>query len=158
VIKMAPKKKSTKTKKQKTGNKAACWILVVSGVLMIIGGVINGPGIIGAIGQLLVQSQLITNPLLVLLITGIVWICAIFGFFGGFSVIFGAYTISKNHIRLGKLIVGLGAGGGLFTLIILVLLALSWGVYAFLGLIWALTHSIGAIGVLISIYGRRKVK
>jgi len=155
---MAPKKKPVKSKKRKSRNRAACWLLVVSGMLMIAGGVINGPGIIGAIGQLLVKSQLITNPILVLLIAVVVWICAIFGLFGGFSVIFGAYIISKNHIRLGKLIVGLGAGGGLFTLIILVLLALSWGIYAFLGLIWALTHSIGAMGVLLSIYGRKKVQ
>lgn len=124
---------------------------------MIVGGVINGPGIIGAIGQLLLKSQIITSPLLVFLIAVVVWICAIFGFFGGFSVIFGAYLISKNHIRLGKLIVGLGAGGGLFTLIILVLLALSWGISPFLGFLWAITHSIGAIGVLLSIYGRMKV-
>ena len=155
---MTPKKKSTKSKKQKARNRAACWILVVSGILMIIGGVINGPGIIGAIGQLLVKSQIITNPLLVLLISMIVRICAIFGLFGGFSVIFGAYVITKNHIRLGKLIVGLGAGGGLFTLIILVLLALSWGIYAFLGFLWAIAHSVGAIGVLLSIYGRRKIR
>lgn len=151
---MAPKRKS---KRKKRSNKAACWILVISGLLMIVGGVINGPGIIGAIGQLLIKSQIITSPLLVLLIAVVVWICAIFGLFGGFSVIFGAYLISKNHIRLGKLIVGLGAGGGLFTLIILVILALSWGIYAFLGFLWAITHSIGAIGVLLSIYGRMKV-
>jgi len=156
-VKMAPKRKSTKSKRKKRSNKAAYWILVISGLLMIVGGVINGPGIIGVIGLLLLKSQIITSLLLVFLIAVVVWICAIFGFFGGFSVIFGAYLISKNHIRLGKLIVGLGAGGGLFTLIILVILALSWGIYAFLGFLWALTHSIGAIGVLLSIYGRMKV-
>ena len=155
---MAPKRKSTKSKKRKSRNRGACWILVISGLMMIGGGVINGPGIIGAIGQFLVWSQFITNPLLVLIIAAIVWICAIFGFLGGFSVIFGAYVISKNHIRLGKLIVGLGAGGGLFTLIILVILALLWGVSAILGLLWFVTHSVGALGVLLSIYGRMRVK
>ena len=155
---MAPKRKSTKTKKRKPRNRGACWILVISGLMMIVGGVINGPGIIGTIGQILVWSQFITNPLLILIIAAIVWICAIFGFLGGFSVIFGAYVISKNHIRLGKFIVGLGAGGGLFTLIILLILALLWGVSAFLGFLWFVTHSVGALGVLLSIYGRMRVK
>jgi len=123
--------------------------------MMIVGGVINGPGIIGAIGQLFIKSQIITNPLLVFLIIVVVLICAIFGLFGGFSVIFGAYLFSKNHIRLGKFIVGLGAGGGLFTLIFLVFLALSWGVL--MDFLWAITHSIGAMGILLSIYGRMKV-
>ncbi len=152
---MAPKRKSTKSKRKKRSNKAACWILVISGLLMIVGGVVNGPGIIGVIGLLLLKSQILTSFLLVFLIVVIVGICAIFGLFGGFSVIFGAYVISKNHIRLGKLIVGLGAGGGLFTLIILVFLALSSGVI--MDFLWTLTHSIGAMGILLSIYGRMKV-
>jgi len=154
---MAPKRKSTKSKRRKKSNTAACWILIISGLLMIVGGVINGPGIIGVIGRILVWSEMITNTLLVILIAIIVWICAIFGFFGGFSVIFGSYLIYRKHIRLGKFIVGLGAGGGLYTLIILVILALLWDVYVFLGLLWFVIHSIGAWGVLLSIYGRMKV-
>lgn len=54
-----------KSKKRKRRNKAACWILVISGLLMIVGGVVNGQGIIGVIGQLLIKFQIITSPLLV---------------------------------------------------------------------------------------------
>ena len=65
--------------------------------MMIFGGIINGPGIIGVISQILLKTQIITNPILVIPIAIVVWICAIFGLFGGFSVLFGAYLIYKNH-------------------------------------------------------------
>ena len=125
---------------------------------MVWGGIANGPGIVGAIGQLAINSDTIDNPMLVFLICLVIWVAAIFGALGGFSVILGAFIIRGDHVRIGKIVVGLGAGMGLFTLIIMLILVVLGGINAVLVVLWLLTHSLGAIGIVLSIYGRAKVQ
>lgn len=128
--------------------------------MMIWGGVgyWTGPGIIGAIGNFIINYFLITNLTLVWFIRFFVWICAIFGAFGGFSVIFGAILIYRNHVTLGKFIVGLGAGVGLISFIFLLIIATLMGLWAILGVVWVVSTNIGFMGVVLSIYGRMKVQ
>ncbi|MFX0184301.1 MAG: hypothetical protein ACFE95_14555 [Candidatus Hodarchaeota archaeon] len=146
---------------RKKKNRGPFLILVLSGLMMIWGGVgyWTGPGIVGIIGDFIINFLLINNPMLEWYIHVIVWICAVFGAFGGFSVILGAHLIYPfNKITLGKLIVGLGAGMGLISFIFLLIIATLMGLWTVLGVLWFLATNIGWMGVVLSIYGRMKVK
>ncbi|MFX1286392.1 MAG: hypothetical protein ACFFB5_22345 [Promethearchaeota archaeon] len=145
---------------RKKNNTKPFWILIVSGLMMIWGGVgyWTGPGIIGVIGNFIIDYFLVTDLTLAWFIRFFVLICAFFGAFGGFSVILGAIFIYKNHITLGKFIVGLGAGVGLISFIFLLVVATLMGLWAILGLLWVLSTNIGWMGVVLSIYGRMKVQ
>ena len=145
---------------KKTNNTKSFWILVISGLMMIWGGVgyWTGPGIVGTIGNFIINYFLVTDLALVWFIRFFVWICAIFGAFGGFSVILGAIFVYREHITIGKFIVGLGAGVGLISFIFLLIIATMMGLWAILGVLWILSTNIGWMGVVLSIYGRKKVR
>jgi hypothetical protein len=148
----------SRTRKRK--NTKPFWILVISGLMMIWGGVgyWTGPGIVGAIGNFIINYFLVSDSTLVWIIRVFVLICAFFGAFGGFSVIFGAILIYRNYITLGKFVVGLGAGVGLISFIFLLIIATLMGLWAILGVVWVVSTNIGWMGVVLSIYGRMKVK
>ena len=53
---------------------------------------------------------------------------------------------------------GLGAGVGLISFIFLLIIATLMGLWAILGIVWVVSTNIGWMGVVLSIYGRMRVK
>jgi hypothetical protein len=51
---------------------------------------------------------------------------------GGFSVLFGAYLIWKDRVRLGRMFILVGSGAGFFSLLLLLLINLHREAYTFL--------------------------
>ena len=80
---------------------------------------------------------------------------------GGISVIVGALIVSMNRYRLGKFIIGIGAGMGLIGLIIFIIINLIQGVIVaeFIGIILGILNgSYGFLGVILTIIARMKLK
>jgi hypothetical protein len=51
---------------------------------------------------------------------------------GGFSVLFGAYLIWKDRVRLGRMFILVGSGAGFFSLLLFLLINLHREAYTFL--------------------------
>jgi len=80
---------------------------------------------------------------------------------GGISVIFGSIIVSIDHYKLGKFIIGIGAGMGLIGLIIFLIISLINGVIVneILGIVFGIINgSYGFLGVLLTIIARMKLK
>jgi len=133
-------------------------ILIISGLFVIEGNMVGGSGIFGFLGDIIVEQGYITEAYMIDLITTVIFVFGLIGSLGGITVIMGAGFIFFYRKILGKLLVALGTGMGLIGLFILFLTTFITGIYAFLGLILIIIHSIGWIGVLLSIYGTKIVK
>ncbi len=149
---------SKKAFKKQTRNKKAVMILIISGLFVIEGNMVGGSGIFGFLGDIIVEQGYITEAYMIDLITTVIFVFGLIGSLGGITVIMGAGFIFFYRKILGKLLVALGTGMGLIGLFILFLTTFITGIYAFLGLILIIIHSIGWIGVLLSIYGTKIVK
>lgn len=78
---------------------------------------------------------------------------------GGIAVIIGGILIAMNRIGTGKFVIGLGAGVGLFGLIIMLVEAyLAGGVAALTEILTLISQSIAWIGVIMSIVARSRAK
>ena len=78
---------------------------------------------------------------------------------GGIAVIIGGILIAMDRIGIGKFVIGLGAGVGLFGLIIMLVEAyLAGGVAALTDILTMISQSIAWIGVIMSIVARSRVK
>ena len=98
-------------------NKLPFIIGVIGGLLMISAGAVGG---IGLWAYLPIIITILGLPPDVaygvnLLLSVLNWIAA----FGGFAVIFGSGLFLVNRIGTGRFIIGLGAGMGIFSLILL---------------------------------------
>lgn len=133
-------------------------ILIISGLFVIEGNMVGGSGIFGFFGHIILEQGYITDAYMIDLITAIIFVFGLIGSLGGITVLLGAGFIFFYRKILGKLLVALGTGMGLIGLFILFLTTFIAGIYAVLGLILIIIHSIGWIGVLLSIYGTKIVK
>jgi hypothetical protein len=78
---------------------------------------------------------------------------------GGIAVIIGGILIAMDRIGTGKFVIGLGAGVGLFGLIIMLVEAyLAGGVAALTEILTLISQSIAWIGVIMSIVARSRAK
>ena len=78
---------------------------------------------------------------------------------GGIAVIIGGILIAMDRIGIGKFVIGLGAGVGLFGLIIMLVEAyLAGGVAALTDILTMISQSIAWIGVIMSIVARSLAK
>ena len=78
---------------------------------------------------------------------------------GGIAVIIGGILIAMDRIRTGKFVIGLGAGVGLFGLIIMLVEAyLAGGVAALTDILTMVSQSIAWIGVIMSIVARSRAR
>ena len=78
---------------------------------------------------------------------------------GGLAVIIGGILFAMNRVGTGKFVIGLGAGLGLFGLIIMLVEAyLAGGVAALTDFLTLVSQSIAWIGVIMSIVARSMVK
>lgn len=129
----------------RTRNKTAAYLAIVGGILIVIAG---GTGMVGFLNDL--KNYLIdffgsSNQIVDI----IFWILILIASLGGIAVMLGGYLFYKEHIRTGKVLINLGAGFGVISLIIGLVGALSQGnEIQFFS--W-LTSSFMGIGILLAI-------
>ncbi len=93
-------------------NTQAAIIAVVAGILLLISG-INGAAGVDRFFALL-ESWLGTNEALRILAYILAGIAAL----GGAAVLLGAYCVGTDRVRIGKLLITLGSGAGILTLLL----------------------------------------
>jgi hypothetical protein len=115
-------------------------------------------GSIGFIADIAVYAQTYfpaAAEIITLILTILLYIASL----GGIAVIIGGILIAMERIGLGKFVIGLGAGMGLFGLIIMLVEAyLAGGVAALTDIVTMISQSIAWIGVILSIVARMRAK
>lgn len=134
-------------------NLIALILSITAGLLLIISGT-SGP--IGIYLTILEKLPLFTQNALILSIVSIVALMLIIlSSLGGFAVILGGYFIYRNHIGMGKITIGLGAGVGIpWLLFILFTLMKAQEVSAVI----AQYSLIGWTGIILSFIARSIAK
>jgi len=128
--------------------KIAALLAYVGGTLLLIAGATGSTGIIGTIIEYLIENLGgATADLLSLILQALNFIADL----GGISVIIGGSFIINQRFRIGKFIIGIGAGMGLIGFLIILASAFLHGWINAINLITTISQSIGWIGVMLSI-------
>ena len=94
--------------------------------------------------------------LIVDIILLVLWIIS---WLGGVAIILGGYLMTTRRVGTGKIIVGIAAGFGLFSLVIvLIQISIVWGPLGLLVLFAVVSNSLLAIGLLLTIIARTIAK
>ena len=136
------------------------WILlcIIGGILMIIGSVIGSITFFETLFDLIeadVGEDVAKIVSLVIQILGYIAIA------GGISVIVGSLIVAMDHYRLGKFIIGIGAGMGLISLLIFLITGIVEGsiLEELDQIVTETIHgSYGFLGVILTIIARMKLK
>ncbi len=136
------------------------WIglCVLGGILMALSGTVGSVGFIGTIINAL--NSFFGNPTLAKILEPIFWIFTLIALGGGISVIIGCIIYNGGREGTGKFIIGIGAGMGLFGLIISIISSIIAGTSIqdlMLIVIDILNGSLGFVGVLLTIIARIKM-
>jgi len=116
-------------------------------------------GNVGFIADIVYFAQNYFSPLMSETVELVLTILFYIASLGGVAVIIGGVLIGLSRIRIGKFVIGLGAGVGFFGLIIMLVEAyMIGGVLGFTQILTYVSQSIAWIGVIMSIVARRKVK
>ncbi len=134
----------------------------LSVALALIGGFllfqVSWVGSIGFIADIALYAQTYfpaAAEMITLVLTILLYIASL----GGIAVIIGGILIAMNRIGTGKFVIGLGAGVGLFGLIIMLVEAyLAGGIAALTDILTLISQSIAWIGVIMSIVARSRAK
>ena len=121
-------------------NKTAKWLAIIAGMLLLLAG-ITGASYIITLGNFIVDY--ISGNYVVIIILNILLLIASLG---GIAVIIGGMLIGKGRIWLGKMLIQLGSGAGILSLLFHLALAIytkSLSMASFL--------SIGTIGIMLSV-------
>jgi len=114
-------------------------------------------GSVGFIADIALYAQTYfpaSADIVTLVLTVLVYIASL----GGIAVIIGGVLFALQRIRLGKFVIGLGAGIGLIGLIIMLVQAYQiGGIAAITNVLALISQSIAWIGIILSIMGRRMV-
>jgi hypothetical protein len=128
-------------------NKGAMIVAILAGILLLISGV-SGLATWEAIKNF-VTTNIADNYVIQVVFAVLIFIASL----GGLSVIIGGWLIGRDRSGTGKLFISLGAGLGLISLIVTIVVAIteynfSIGSY----------FSVGAVGLILSIVARLMVK
>jgi len=134
----------------------------LSVALALIGGFmlfqVSWVGSIGFIADIAIYAETYfpaAAEMITLVLTILLYIASL----GGIAVIIGGILIAMDRIRTGKFVIGLGAGVGLFGLIIMLVEAyLAGGVAALTDILTMVSQSIAWIGVIMSIVARSRAR
>ncbi|MBY8998394.1 MAG: hypothetical protein KGD60_11740 [Candidatus Thorarchaeota archaeon] len=131
-------------------------------VLALIGGFllfqVSWIGSIGFIADIATYAALYF-PAVAEIITLVLTILLYIASLGGIAVIIGGILIARERVGTGKVVIGLGAGVGLFGLIITLVEAyLTGGLAALTDFLTLISQSIAWIGVIMSIVARSMAK
>jgi hypothetical protein len=122
-------------------NTTAKWVAIVAGILLLVGG-LTGFADMKQIQDFVEITLGIHNSVLHIVFLVLLFLAAL----GGIIVIVGGLLIGKGMKRIGKFLIGLGAGMGLLGFIIAIILIYYRG-----GSIVQFVSSIGIIGVILAI-------
>jgi len=128
--------------------KMAAIFAYVGGIFLLIAGATGSTGIIGTIIEYLIENLggAIAN-LLSLILHALNFIADL----GGISVIIGGLFIINQRTRIGKFIIGIGAGMGLVGFLIILASAFLHGWINIINFVIIIAQSIGWIGIILSI-------
>ncbi len=134
----------------------------LSVALALIGGFllfqVSWVGSIGFIADITAYAVLYF-PAVAEIITLVLTILLYIATLGGIAVIIGGILIAMDRVGTGKFVIGLGAGVGLFGLIIILVEAfLAGGLAALTDILTLISQSIAWIGVIMSIVARSMAK
>ena len=139
-------------------NKKWMIMCLIGGILMIISSVVGSVSFFALVFDILsdyVGAEVAAILSIVLQIFGYIALG------GGISIIIGVLILTLNSYRLGKFIIGLGAGMGLISLIIFLITSILSGalINDIAGLVVGIINgSYGFAGVLLTIFARTKLK
>lgn len=95
---------------------------IFSGILLVISGISGSLGVYGT--TLSTLTSFSQDKLTVSILESLTIILIFLASLGGFAVILGGFLIYKSQVRLGKFILGLGAGVGIPGLLLTVITAI----------------------------------
>lgn len=134
-------------------NKKSFVFCLIGGILLIVAGAV------GSIGALELLTLIGTIPELEFLVPYIDLLLKALAFIaglGGIGVIAGGFLLTTPRVGTGKFVIGIAAGMGLIGLIIqLVKVVYFAGFEGLINLLEAIAQSIGWIGIILTIIGRR---
>lgn len=128
-------------------NTQAAIIAAIAGILLLVVG-LNGVAGVDRLFSLL-QSWFGANEALRILAYVLGAIAAL----GGIAVLAGAYCVATEHVRLGKLLITLGSGAGILTLLLFLARNLAAEEFSYL---FAVLPAI--LGVVLAIVARFRAK
>jgi len=126
---------------------------ILSGILLMISGTSGSIGIYGTILSLL--ASYVENDLALLTLRVVAFALIFIASLGGVSVIFGGYLIHKSQVRMGKFIIGMGAGVGIPGLLLILITSIIG--HSFPAVI-AEHGIIGWTGIILSLIARSTAK
>lgn len=136
-------------------SKSATVLAFIAGVLLIVAGATGSVGIVGTVLEYLIDHLGgPTTDMLSIVFHLLNFVASL----GGVSVIVGGILIYIERKRLGKFIIGIGAGMGLIGFLIVIGSALSHGWVHTMTFLLLISQSLGWIGVILSIVATRLVK
>jgi ABC-type multidrug transport system fused ATPase/permease subunit len=148
--------KQTKEESHKGRQRTAFILALLGGILLLIAGVAGGVGVY-AIAFTWIEAHIpsLTNVLGILLA-----VLTIIASLGGVAVIVGGIMILGGRITSGKLFIGLGAGVGIFGIIIALTTGLVQGLsfIASAEAVFATGQTLGWVGIFLSIFARFTAK
>jgi len=127
-------------------------LALVAGILMILAGMTGSVGILGlAFAELQAHFPQYAN-----IIGLVLMILTVIASFGGIAVIIGGFLVLGGRVTTGKLLIGLGAGIGLITVVIGLVSGLvqGYGLYASFIAVFATGQTLGWVGLFLSILAR----
>jgi len=128
-------------------------LCILGGILMILSSIIGSVSFFALVFG--IASDLLGSEAAYILSTVLIIFAFIAGL-GGIAVILGVILVVRDKIGLGKFIIGLGAGMGLIGFIIFIITSIMAGPLA---IVYALINgSYGLLGVIFTIFARRKFK
>ncbi len=133
-------------------------LCIIGGALMLLSSVVGRLGFLGTLITLLYGN---VTPEIQQILEIILTIFSYIAAGGGISVIIGAFVAGFSSDFVGRLIVGLGMGASLISLIILLVTSIIGGstINNLLSiLLTTFNNAYGLAGVVISIIARRKLK
>jgi hypothetical protein len=107
-------------------NDQAALLGALAGILLAISGY-TGTGSVERVFELLVRVFGV-NPIFRV----VAFVFLVIASLGGFAVLFGAYLIWRDRVRLGGLFILVGSGAGFFSLLLFLLINLHRETYSFL--------------------------
>jgi len=128
-------------------NSKAMIVAVFAGILLLISGV-SGLATWETIKNF-VTANIIDNYIVQIIFVVLIFIASL----GGIAVIIGGLLIGKDKIGTGKLFISLGAGLGLIGLLVSIIIAFMENNFTI-----GSFFSVGAIGLILSIFARLTVK
>jgi hypothetical protein len=144
-------------KESHTGRLRTAFLLaLVGGILLLVAGVSGGVGIYAfAFAEI---SSL--YPSLASVLGALLAVLTVIASFGGVAVIVGGILILGSRVTTGKLFITLGAGVGIFGIIIGLAtgLAQGWGLVASAMAVFATGQTLGWVGIFLSIFARIMAK